>query len=330
MRNIKMIIMLMLAATIATACKKTDKKQILPSVKGEANSVVLVMSGTNWESKAGEIIRESFGKFMPALPQDEPLLKILFVPHSSFDKVYQKQRNILITLIGPDYPEKITVQNDRWAAPQLVITIMAPNKEAFTRLFEQKADEITERIIDAEKDRLMADYKFSTEKKVYDKLLSKHHIKINAPKGYTIDADTNNFIWLGNEYRDIIEGIFIYYYPYTDSLMFTPEALIKKRDGLLEKYVPGEIDGSYMITENRVPVEVKKLTHNNRYAVELRGLWMMKNGMAMGGPFVSLTQYDEKNKRIITAEGFVFAPGQDKRNLVRRIEAIIYSLDFEH
>jgi len=35
---------------------------------------------------------------------------------------------------------------------------------------------------------------------------------------------------------------------------------------------------------------------------------------------------DKKRNRIITVEGFVFAPRYDKHNYIRKLEAILYSL----
>jgi len=31
---------------------------------------------------------------------------------------------------------------------------------------------------------------------------------------------------------------------------------------------------------------------------------------------------------VITVEGYVYAPGKDKRNLLRQVEAIVYSVSF--
>ena len=70
---------------------------------------------------------------------------------------------------------------------------------------------------------------------------------------------------------------------------------------------------------------MKEIRVNKSYCAEVRGLWKMKNGGAMGGPFVSHTRLDEINHRMITIEGFVFAPGTKKRNPMRQLEAIIYS-----
>ena len=62
------------------------------------------------------------------------------------------------------------------------------------------------------------------------------------------------------------------------------------------------------------------------YGLETRGLWKLLDGEAMGGPFVSLTRLDQVNGRVVTAEAFLFAAGQKKRNAMRQAEAILYSL----
>ena len=62
------------------------------------------------------------------------------------------------------------------------------------------------------------------------------------------------------------------------------------------------------------------------YGMETRGLWKILDGEAMGGPFVSLTRLDQVNGRVVTAEAFLFAAGQKKRNAMRQQEAILYTL----
>jgi hypothetical protein len=90
--------------------------------------------------------------------------------------------------------------------------------------------------------------------------------------------------------------------------------------------VPGEFKGSYMGTEYKYHDPIfKEIWVNGGYCAELRGLWKVLNGGAMGGPFYSHTRLDEINQRVITIEGFVFAPGVKKRNPMRQLEAIIFS-----
>jgi hypothetical protein len=62
------------------------------------------------------------------------------------------------------------------------------------------------------------------------------------------------------------------------------------------------------------------------YAIETRGLWRIIDGEAMGGPFVSLTRLDMVRGRVVTAEAFLYASGQKKRNALRQAEAILYTM----
>ena len=89
--------------------------------------------------------------------------------------------------------------------------------------------------------------------------------------------------------------------------------------------------GSYMTTEKEFkPKFMEYSLRGKRYVAELRGLWKMEKGISMGGPFVSITTLDEKRNRVVTVEGMVYAAGYDKRNFVRQVEAIVYSLNFNY
>lgn len=325
------VIPLFLSLFIVYACKHQHGKDssLLPSVKGEANHIVVVMNGSKWKGEPGNTIREFILENIPGLPSEETKFNYLFVPHSNFDQVYKRQRNILISKIGPDYKERVIVQHDMWAKSQLVITVMAPTPEAFIKLYKQKGDEINEIITTAELKRLTETYKSNPEQKVVEAIKKEHNILLDIPKGFKINIDTTDFVWLRNEYRDIIEGIIIYDYPYTDTNTFTQKYLVEKRNSYLKKYIEGEVDGSYMATEEKYELYSYEYNLNGGlFTKELRGLWKMKNGLAMGGPFVSISQYDKERKRIVTVEGFIFAPAHEKRNLLRRVEAIVYSLTY--
>jgi hypothetical protein len=54
----------------------------------------------------------------------------------------------------------------------------------------------------------------------------------------------------------------------------------------------------------------------------LRGLWKLENAF-MGGPFINISLLDENRNRVVTVDAFVYAPGLDKRNYVREVEAIL-------
>jgi hypothetical protein len=69
----------------------------------------------------------------------------------------------------------------------------------------------------------------------------------------------------------------------------------------------------------------EEFSFNGGFAAEVRGLWRMENDF-MGGPYYSLTFYDEPNARLITVEGYAYAPYFDKRPYMREIEGIVKSV----
>jgi hypothetical protein len=263
-----------------------------------------------------------------ALPKPEPMFNIIQIPHRGFGKLIKPQRNIIVTKIGKDQPEaKILVKRDLWAKTQLLISILAPTPEEFVKLVDANRHKIISLLNEAERKRLMDINKASPDAQITDLLNKKYHIHLNVPRGYKTDVNTDDFVWLSQEYRDIIQGVFVYSYDYTDENTFTREYLINKRNEVLKKNVPGEIEGSYMITEPLFPPIVTEFKMKDTYTIEMQGLWRMHEGYAMGGPFISLTQLDEKRNKVITVEGFVFAPAHQKREFVRQMEAILYSIE---
>ena len=45
----------------------------------------------------------------------------------------------------------------------------------------------------------------------------------------------------------------------------------------------------------------------------------------MGGPFSSISAVSEDGKNVVTIEGYVYAPNFGKRELIRELEAYMFS-----
>ena len=100
---------------------------------------------------------------------------------------------------------------------------------------------------------------------------------------------------------------------------------INTRDSLNKEFVPGRVDGSYMITEEAYLPYFDLDEANGFISKETRGTWEVK-GDFMGGPFINYVIKDTINKRILYLEGFIFSPSQRKRDGIIELEAIIKSL----
>jgi hypothetical protein len=45
----------------------------------------------------------------------------------------------------------------------------------------------------------------------------------------------------------------------------------------------------------------------------------------MGGPYIGYALVDEKAGRLYYIEGFAYAPGKDKREIMRELDAILWT-----
>ncbi len=311
------------------ACMDTNRPSYQPSSSGALGDLLVVMNIKLWERSSGEAIRNTLASSYEGLPQEEPLYDLMQINPAGFVKAYKTQRNILVVKIGADQPEpKILVHKNLWAKPQMIITIVAPSESTFTELFNSNSEEIIALFSDMGRKSLIKAFKSTRDEKIVNKLSEKYFVSLDVPKGYKMDVEEQDFVWLSLEYSDIIQGIFVYFYDYTDAETFSRDYLVEQRNKFLKKYVPGEIEGSYMITEALYPPIFREYNLNDTiYTAEIRGLWKMEDGLAMGGPFVSISQLDEARNRIVTVEGFVFAPAHKKRDLLRQVEAITLSLE---
>ncbi|MCH8904413.1 MAG: DUF4837 family protein [Bacteroidetes bacterium] len=118
----------------------------------------------------------------------------------------------------------------------------------------------------------------------------------------------------------------IYSSPYRGEASLSLDSVMNTRKKVLKQHIHGEFENTYMITDTTELPEGRLVQDFNKNTVrEVRGLWEMKNEF-MGGPFISYSVHDKLNNRVITLEGFVFAPGERKKVYIRQLEVILKSL----
>ena len=311
---------------IGTSCK-VDNSNLMPNVTGKAGEVVIIMEKNFWEGKPGRELIEQLGFEVDGLPQGEPMLDLVNIPKAAFTNIFQTHRNLIITKVSGNYKEsKVLVRKNVYARPQIVIQIEAPNSGELTRLIEERGRGILNKILDKERNRIIANYRKYEQPSISDKLSKSHQLMLTVPRGYNYDMDSTDFVWISHEEKELSQGIFVYHYPYQDTSSFNKENLISKRDAVLKRNVAGPNEGTYMTTEKDLPISYREFMLNERYTTELKGLWKLEGPGFMAGPFISLSTVDKERNRIITVEGYVFAPNKDKRNYLRQLEAILHTL----
>jgi hypothetical protein len=320
------LLILSLAITVLVSCTGGNSTEMYKNITGKAGEMVVVISNQSWEGVPGKLIRETLAQPQLALPQDEPIFDLVDVPHAAFKDIFQSTRNIIQTSISSNTDEEgITFKNDVWAYPQATVQINAKSAERFVEIFTENQDKIISYFMNAEKERLIMNYNKFYEKGVFNVLNKDFNVTMKVPPGFQIAKQVQDFIWYKYETPDISQGIMLYSFPYVSDSAFQINYQLKVRDSILKAHVPGPTEGSYMSTQKKIEQISNVIEHNGNYAAEMRGLWRVENDF-MGGPYVSLAELDEANQRVLVAFGYVYAPSKDKRNLLRQVEAMIYSL----
>lgn len=299
-----------------------------------------------------DIVKQVMGADMPCMPQMEPYFKLSQVSVAAFDNYLKPTRNILYIDINPEkYTQtKAKISTNRWSKPQAFYHIQAPSDDEFVAYWLEHGEEVREWFITEEMRRQVRFYRASTNKDARaaldkhmgaDMLIPEDYMLImdtvmTIPSAKAASGDRVSVVWCCNNKGAMRRDLVIYSYPYADANTFTPDFLNQKRDEVLSRVVTASVEGSYMGTEYKVfPPQMRfieglKPIAGEFYAAEIRGLWKIYDGEAMGGPYVSHTRLDEAAQRVITAETFIFASGQKKRNALRQSEAVLYTLQLSY
>jgi hypothetical protein len=306
----------------------------LLSSSGRAGEVLVVCSDRQWKGVLGDSLHAVLMQPVLGLPQEEPCFTLSHVAESYFKEAYKKQRNIIFFTIDPNFEKgKVSVTHNLWAQPQLLIRINAKDEQQAIETFSLYQKSIINYLLTSEMKRFQRAQRSNQNFHLSAEIKRRFDISMVIPDGFIFAKKDSNFVWLRKDIMDKqkeqVQNIMIYTEEYTDTNQFSNEHIIRLRDALTQKYILGTFDSSYVkVDERYIPTISEYIENKAGYAIRTVGLWKMVKDF-MGGTFVSMSILDEKNNRIITIDGFLYAPSDSKRDLIRQLEAILLSVQFE-
>ena len=307
--------------------KSTSKKKLLmPNASGLPYEMLVVMGDDQWERPLGRAVFGVLDTDVPGLPQSERSFRITRVNPSAFDSnMFRIMRNVIQVDIQNIYNQpKFKFARNVYSNPQMVMTLQAPDEESLAEYVKANAQSILDFFTKAEMNREIENLREEHNPEVSRLSQEILGVDIWVPWEVNKFKKGKDFLWASTNTGKKDMSIVLYSYPYTDKNTFTLEYFLNKRDSVMKVNIPGGPEGSYMTTQ-RDFVYVKDATVQGKYAQVARGLWRVQ-GDRMGGPFVSHSRVDEVNGRVIVAEAFIYAPESLKRDLMRRMEAALYTL----
>ena len=314
---------LLLGAVVLAGC---TKENLFPVASGRPYEVLVVMDSVEWNAPHGRALFDVLDTDVPMLPQSERSFRISQTERKDFDRVLNIFRNIIIVNIDERQftKTKMKFTRDKYAMEQIVLTINSPSREEFRVFCTDHREEIVDFLVKMEMNRLVVELKKKFSKKTFDLAKQIFGCEMYAPDELTSYKKGKDFLWTTNNTATGLESIVMYPFPYDGPESFNKEYLCAKRDSVMKVNLPGEKPGMYMQTDTLCTV-VKPIAVHGKYAMEMRGLWFMRND-CMGGPYVSHARVDTEANRVVVVEGFVYAPEKMKRGLIRRLEGSLYTL----
>jgi len=319
------LLLIAMLMVVSTSCEFNNQDR---SAGGTSEILVVTQNDDQWDGIIGDTIRAYFQQPQYGLPQPEPLYNLAKINASGFNDMFKSHKCLLIVKIDPELSQpKLETNENLWAAPQRVIKITAPNRASWCQFFNEQKETCKALYDQVERDRMLSILRTSKDEKITNRIKNKLGLDMVIPSGFFISRDEPDFMWIRKELSKNSYGIFIYTVPYRDTLQLDGNNLISMRDRMMQKYVPGPTDGSFMTTDKEnMPPQIKYISNfPTGFAAEMRGLWCLV-GDYMAGPFVSYSFPDNRTGNLVTLEGYVYYPNHDKRNELLQVEALLYSV----
>lgn len=311
---------------IATLLSCTEQSRVLPNPSGRAGEVLIVMNDVHWNGEAGRLLNSAMTQDVAGLAWSEPLFDISRLPRAAYNDMVRIARNIIEVEVGDRYSVgKVKFFKEKFSRTQAYVMIQAPDEQALYEVIKENEMKILSFFYTAERNRLMTYFEKNKNDAYQTKVNKVMQYDLVIPSMFNHDNFSGDgFVWLSGGSVDARTDLAMYTLPCPDESLITLDYLIEKRDSVMKINVPGPSEGAYMRTADVIAPTFNKIQMNKVGVYEVRGLWETTIDF-MGGPFVSYAYYDNQNRVIKVLEGFIYAPHEDKRNLIRRVEAVAYS-----
>jgi hypothetical protein len=352
--KIYLIVLLFITSLFVISCddegKGGDENQnsnsTLQKARGETGEVIMVIPPSLWEGELGDLLREVFSSNVKVLPQDENLYDLKPVDPSKFNSVFKASQNLIFVATldnkKPEgkYMKKYFTENslnqiqnnpklfsfnqqDVYARGQEVLYLFGRNEEELINNIKENKSGIKEFFNDKEAERLVSSFKETAQRGIMNYIEDSLNLELIVPFGFDIAQKTDDFIWLRELDTKEEYNIWMVKMPYNDESVFQPENIKSFRDSLGEKYITDkDIPDLHLTSQDEVAFVIDTVNLNNQYALRTKGLWKYSDN-SRGGAFVSYLFANEDSGDLYYIEGYLDAPGESKREPMRRLKAIL-------
>lgn len=319
-----------------------------PRSSGQIDEIIVVIDTTQESSETALALDETFGKAIETIPNYEPFYRLIyrdFRNNQELESIKEMKNIIFATpidadtnvgtfvraLLSEDVENRVRNEesfafplSDQWVRDQWVLILTSTDDETLAEKIRNSDESLVDNLFEIELERRKEEvYRRGEQTVLSDSLWDKHGWKVRMQHDYVWTVDTTNVAVFNRYLAENDRWMWAWWKDDVPSADFIDQEWINAtRDSLMELYVRGSRDESYVTTEYRRPVETSEIERNDRIiGFETLGTWRMTNDF-MGGPFVHFTYYDPETERLFMIEYGQFAPSVGKRRFVRQFRAM--------
>lgn len=343
--------LILIVTTVFFQCSSDNNEQYLTKANGKPGDVLLVMDSVQWRGELGKEVRRIFQAEVPGLPQGEPMFNVLWIHPSKGTTMLTKMRNLVyvftldqntpgsrilrqefseetLNRIKTDTTFALSTRSNEYARGQEVMYLMHRTEEGLIKYLQEHKQNIIDYFNRTERQRITQEILGTrSTRSVAEFLREEQQIELRVPVGFQLADKTDDFVWLRNMTAETDKDIIITWKPYVSEYQLLPDSLIAWRNETCKKYLyedPARPETFLLTEEENAKVTARQTRLNNHFAMEIRGLWR-SNIYTMGGPFLGYALVDEAKGLLYYIEGFAYAPGKDKREMMRELETILWT-----
>lgn len=347
-----------LATGLVALAGCSGESDFRPRAVGQDAEILVVADSLDWHGAIGDALRETVGQFISTLPAPERQFDLRHARLATERdlEMARRRKNVIFAAAFNDSTNEAeylrnvfdpatreTIREDGGVAvsrenifrrDQQVYYIAGETKEDVVQAIYDRAEGVAGQFNRLARRRLAEEmFDRGRQFEVEEELAAMYDFAVNVQHDYLIAIDTSDFVWLRRILTDTWRSVFVHFIENADPRLLTPEWIYDTRDSLGRQYIQGNLGGWVEIDRRETrPLETRNINFLGRYGFETRGLWRMvgdedgrKIEFGMGGPFVTYAFYDEPTRRLYMIDGMVFAPGYDKREFLRQMEAIAWT-----
>lgn len=325
------IALLFAAALLMVGCNNRQTEAIMKkSSSGKTLEVLMAADKGRFAKSTGAVIDSIFRRPQSCLPQPEARFDVVNVPVSSLRNthMFQMHRNIIILDVKDGNPDKVYIERDKWAAPQVVVEVAASSEASLCQLLCDYEQNIVRAIYDAEHQRMQKAFYNVRNVDLMNRVREKFGFELTFSEDFMWASEDDGFAWIRKETKDISLGVLVNVTAYRNQDQLTPAKIYNRLDTIMRRHVPSPSEDGFMGTERRVDMESMKVDYEgSSYCIQTHGLWCLKETTdRMGGPFVCYSMLSPDGKDIVDVIGFVYAPRFEKRDYLMQVEGICATL----